>query len=49
MEYSTLGDSGLVVSPLVLGMMSYGNTSRGPGTSTLTARGRSCGARSRAG
>ena len=28
MEYSTLGDSGLVVSPLVLGMMSYGNNSR---------------------
>ena len=28
MEYSTLGDSGLVVSRLVLGMMSYGNTSQ---------------------
>jgi aryl-alcohol dehydrogenase-like predicted oxidoreductase len=28
MEYTTLGDSGLVVSRLVLGMMSYGNTSR---------------------
>ena len=28
MEYATLGASGLVVSPLVLGMMSYGNTSR---------------------
>ena len=27
MKYSTLGDSGLVVSPLVLGMMSYGNPS----------------------
>ena len=27
MEYSTLGDSGLVVSPLVLGMMSYGDNS----------------------
>ena len=27
MEYSTLGDSGLVVSRLVLGMMSYGNAS----------------------
>ena len=28
MEYPTLGASGLVVSPLVLGMMSYGNASR---------------------
>jgi aryl-alcohol dehydrogenase-like predicted oxidoreductase len=28
MEYTTLGASGLVVSPLVLGMMSYGNLSR---------------------
>ena len=49
MEYSTLGDSGLVVSPLVLGMMSYGDTSSRAGTSTLTARGRSCGVRSRPG
>ena len=28
MEYSTLGASGLVVSPLVLGMMSYGDNSQ---------------------
>jgi aryl-alcohol dehydrogenase-like predicted oxidoreductase len=48
MEYTRLGATGLEVSRICLGCMSFGVPDRGttPGPSTRTPAGRSCSARS---
>jgi aryl-alcohol dehydrogenase-like predicted oxidoreductase len=37
MQYTTLGSSGLKISRIALGCMSFGDTARGPTTPSTTA------------